>query len=252
MIHLDGDNRMTSSEALDLLRSRSLQAAVQDEIERLIVGGEAEPGAALRESALARRLGVSRGPVREALRALEEKGLVTVVKHCGAFVRRIGPEEADEIYDVRCVLEAAIGERVVRAIDAPGLAALRGLVDAMALAAETRDADQYASLNLAFHDALARSSGNARLHETYARLVAELALLRRHVHAHRLDTLERSLAEHRAIVEAIVASRADEASRLLVEHATRSRARLADAIASDAPSMTFAGDAGTDLPRRHR
>jgi DNA-binding GntR family transcriptional regulator len=225
---------MTSAQALDVLRSRSLRAAVQAEIERSIVDGELPPGAALREAALASRLGVSRGPVREALRALEEKGLVTVVKHCGASVRRIDADEADEIYDVRRVLEAAIGERVTARIDGEGLACLRAIVDAMAPAAGARDVDRYASLNLAFHDALARLTGNARLHETYSRLVAELALLRRHVHAHEPGALARSLAEHRAIVDAIAAGRADDASRRLVEHAMRSRARLAGAIGANA------------------
>jgi DNA-binding GntR family transcriptional regulator len=250
MIPSNRDTRMTSAEALDVLRLRSLQGAVRDEIERQILDGEVAPGSGLREAALARRLGVSRGPVREALRALEEKGLVTVVKHCGAFVRRIGPDEADEIYDVRVVLEAAIGERVVRAIDRDGLAALRGLVDAMGAAVAARDVGRYAALNLAFHDALARFTGNARLHETYARLVAELALLRRHAHAHRHGALDRSYAEHRAVVEAIAAGRGDETARRLVEHATRSRERLADALAS-AP-IPEAGGAGREPQRSTR
>ncbi len=93
-------------------RSNSLPALVQAEIEQLILRGELAIGQHVNESELAARFGTSRGPIREALRALEESGLVRSEKHRGVFVREISVAEADEIYDVREALDQLIGQRV--------------------------------------------------------------------------------------------------------------------------------------------
>src|SRR5215831_17391648 len=95
-----------------ILRSNSLTALVQKEIERMILSGELTVGAKLNEVAVARRLGVSRGPVREAFRALEESGLVHQEKNRGVFVRQVSVEEAEEIYEVRAALDEWVGRRV--------------------------------------------------------------------------------------------------------------------------------------------
>src|SRR5438128_10921969 len=81
-----------------LVQSSSLPMLVQKELERMILTGELAIGAKLNEVALAERLGVSRGPVREAFRALEESGLVHLEKNRGVFVRQISVEEADDTY----------------------------------------------------------------------------------------------------------------------------------------------------------
>src|SRR5207237_5672406 len=88
-----------------LLQNSSLTTVVQQEIERAILAGEYQPGSKLIEATLAERMGVSRGPVREAFRMLEEAGLVRNEKNRGVFVRAIAIEEALEIYDLRAVLE---------------------------------------------------------------------------------------------------------------------------------------------------
>jgi len=89
---------------LALLRSRSLATAVQQEIEHAILRGDLAPGAKLNEATLAEGMGVSRGPVREALRMLETAGLVQQEKNRGAFVRDIALAEALEIYDLRAMI----------------------------------------------------------------------------------------------------------------------------------------------------
>src|SRR5258707_7270611 len=97
---------------LQLVQSNSLPALVQIEIERLILRGHLAIGQRINESELATRFGTSRGPVREALRALEESRLVRSEKNRGVFVREISVAEADEIYDVREALDQLIGQRV--------------------------------------------------------------------------------------------------------------------------------------------
>jgi DNA-binding GntR family transcriptional regulator len=226
MITSTHDSRMTREEIFSVLKRHSLSDLVCGELERMIVDGRLPPGEALREMQIADSLGVSRGPVREAFRALEEKGLVTVVKNCGVYVRQLRPDEADDIFDVRRVLEAAIGARVAARIDAAGTAALGEIVGRMEAAVAAGDAPAYAAFNFEFHDTLARLSGNRRLHEDYTRLVAQLSLLRRRVHARDRGSMQASLDEHRAIVAAVTQRCPEAASELMVRHATHSRARM--------------------------
>jgi DNA-binding GntR family transcriptional regulator len=102
----------TTPTALQLVQSNSLPALVHAEIEQLILRGELAIGQRVTETELATRFGTSRGPIREALRTLEESRLVRSEKHRGVFVREISVAEADEIYDVREALDQLIGQRV--------------------------------------------------------------------------------------------------------------------------------------------
>jgi phosphonate utilization transcriptional regulator len=217
---------MTFITALNVLKHQSLPTLVQEELERMIMDGRLLPGEQLREVALAALLGVSRGPIRESFRALEEKGLVSTIKNCGVFVRKLDPVEADQIYEVREALEALIGQKIVRSIDAEGISSLRTIVDQMAEAVTGADINRYTALNFSFHDALARLSGNPKLHATYQRLVAELSLFRRHTYIHDESSMTLSLAEHRAIFDAIVARQPRRVADLLHGHVSDSRRRL--------------------------
>jgi phosphonate utilization transcriptional regulator len=211
--------------ALQLVRSSSLPALVQAEIEQLILTGEIGAGQRLNESVLAMRFGTSRGPVREALRALEESGLVRSEKNRGVFVRDISVAEADEIYDVREVLDDLIGQRVAERVTPDGLAELKALLAEMEEATASRNIGRYHALNLRFHDRLVDLAGNSRLSEVYRLLTKELLLFR-------LRGLQAgggfavSVAEHKAIVKAIGAGDARRAGRLLRQHAAQSRARM--------------------------
>jgi phosphonate utilization transcriptional regulator len=211
--------------ALQLVRSSSLPALVQAEIEQLILTGEIAAGQRLNESVLAMRFGTSRGPVREALRALEECGLVRSEKNRGVFVRDISVAEADEIYDVREVLDDLIGQRVAERVTADGLAELKALLAEMEQATASQNIGRYHLLNLRFHDRLVDLAGNSRLGEVYRLLTKELLLFR-------LRGLQDgggfavSIAEHKSIVKAIGAGDARRAGRLLREHAAQSRLRM--------------------------
>src|SRR5262252_3934528 len=123
-----------------LLRSASLSSAAQQEIERLILDGELAPGAKLAEAWLSERLGVSRGPIREAFRMLEEAGLVRQEKNRGVFVRDIPVEEAMEIYDLRAVMDELAGRRLAGSIAPEQLKRARTIVDGMDEAARSDDA----------------------------------------------------------------------------------------------------------------
>jgi phosphonate utilization transcriptional regulator len=206
---------------------------VQQEIERLIVGGELGAGAKLSENAIAVKLGVSRGPVREALRALEQTGLVRIEKNRGVFVRQISLEEAAEIYELRATFDQLAGRKLAAAVTPGQLKELRSLIERMEKAAARSDLDAYHPLDLQFHDTLVEFAGNQKLLHTYRRLVNELNLFRRHTLAQR-DRLPGSTREHQKIVDAIAAGDPDTAGRLLYEHVMASRERMHKAHAPSA------------------
>jgi phosphonate utilization transcriptional regulator len=223
--------------AIRLLQTRSLGALVQDELERMILAGELAPGERLGEVALAARLGVSRGPLREAFRVLDEAGLVRTEKNRGVFVRDIPLEEALEIFDLRAAMEELVGRRVAESIAPAALRELREMVAAMDAAARAQDTREYHLLNLRFHDRLVELAGNRKLAVIYRRLIKELALFRRR----NLDdaaALPQSAAEHRRIVRSIAAGDAEAAGRALYDHVMQSRERaLARVPHGDAPAL---------------
>lgn len=218
-------NSSKPAAALAFFQSSSLPMLVQEEIERLIMTGELAVGSRVNESELAQRFNTSRGPIREALRALEEAGLVRNEKNRGVFVREISFEEADEIYELREALEEIIGRRVTRAITADGIERLKGMLKAMRSAAKAQDVEQYAQLNLQFHEVLLETAGSQKLIETYKRLIKELLLFRMRA----LDDgggLRVSVDEHRDIVDAIASGDPERAGRALRQHVSDSRGRM--------------------------
>ena len=209
---------------IELVRQESLTSLVQREIERRIVAGELSPGAKLNEAELAAAMGISRGPVREAFRALEQAGLVHTEKNRGVFVRQVSLEEANEIYEVRAALEAQIGRLAAGRAKPPQIERLRAIVKRMRAAG--RDPEAYFPLNIEFHEALAEAAGNRALATHYRRVVNELNLYRREAIQRNVDVIPVSTREHAAVVDAVAEGDAALAARLLYDHVINSRSRL--------------------------
>jgi DNA-binding GntR family transcriptional regulator len=193
-----------SISALDILRTRTLASLAAEEIERLILAGELKAGERLNELALAARLGISRGPVREAVRGLERGGLVVTVVNQGSFVRTISAEEAHDLYDLRVAITGHACAHLARVAMPEQVKALREQVRQMAAAQVAGDAVGYYALNLDFHTMLLRFSGNRRALRLNEELGQELNLFRRRslVSA---EGMRASNAEHAEIVRAIAA-----------------------------------------------
>ena len=213
------------SQAIELLQSHSLTSLVQREVERMILDGDIASGAKLNEAEIAGRLRVSRGPVREAFRALEETGLVRLEKNRGVFVREISVDEADDIYELRATFDQMAGRKLSSTITSEQLKELSSLLERMEKATARGDLDAYHPLNLRFHDCIVEYAGNRKLLDAYRRLVNELNLFRRHTLAQR-DRLPTSTREHKKILDTIAAGNAEAAGRLLYEHAMASRERM--------------------------
>src|ERR1700682_4163150 len=133
--------------ALQLVQSNSLPALVQVEIEQLILRGDLAIGQRVNESERATLFGTSRGPIREALRALEESRLVRSEKNRGVFVREISVAEADEIYDVREALDQLIGRRGGERATPEQLRELEAVLAEMDDATRLHDIRSYHALN---------------------------------------------------------------------------------------------------------
>ena len=211
--------------AIALVQSASLPMLVQKELERMILSGELGAGRKLNEATIAELLGVSRGPVREAFRALEESGLVRLEKNRGVYVRQVSVAEADEIYELRAVLDEFVGRRVAQTATADVIRELAQRVERMEKAAARGDVDTYHHANLAFHDRLVELAGNGKLLAIYRRLVNELNLFRHETLA-QAGTLPVSTREHREIVDRIAAGQPAAAGRALHEHVQASRERM--------------------------
>ena len=103
---------MTSlpSDELTVLRTSSLASVVEREVERLILNGSFAPGERINENRLAAELGTSRGPIREAIRALEGSGLIVSIRNRGSFIRRLSVQEVREVYEIRSALFGLAGK----------------------------------------------------------------------------------------------------------------------------------------------
>ncbi|MDO9499964.1 FCD domain-containing protein [Falsiroseomonas sp.] len=189
--------------ALDIVRTRSLASLVSQELEAMILSGALPAGERLNEQQLALRLGVSRGPVREAVRGLERSGLVVSVRNQGSYVRSVSATEALEIYDLRAALTGLACARLAGTATPAQLAELGALVQRMEAAWAADAATEYYAANLDFHAALLQGGG-PRGQRLYEDLGNELHLFRRRALVEPQNMRE-SNAEHAAILAAIAA-----------------------------------------------
>lgn len=167
---------MPENTQIALLTSKSLPELICSELEGWIAQGKVSPGQPLREADISAQMGLSRGPVREAFRILEERGLVCCEKNRGVRVGNLTLEQVKEIYELRETLEGLIGRLAAERAGAAEKAALKGIVEEMAKAVDAEDVARYTELNFKIHEMLAGCTQNAVLKEIYLRLVSRLHL----------------------------------------------------------------------------
>ncbi|MDO8718294.1 MAG: FCD domain-containing protein [Polaromonas sp.] len=219
------------------VRDTSLSKLVRDDILALILKGVLTPGQRINEPDVAGRLGVSRVPVREALRELASSGLVVARKHSGVFVRQLDALEIKDLYQMRGLLDGFAGRQ---AAQLPAqkktalLAVLDGSVDAMKDAASRLNVQHYYCENLRFHWLIMESAGNQTLTETYRGIVQKLHLSRRKNLSHDAG-MQASIAEHSEIVKALRDGDAGRTEALMANHVGVAFERLINAILNEAP-----------------
>ena len=184
---------------LPLENHQSLRERIVARLRQAIIAGDLPPKTRLMEPELARRLGVSRTPLREAIRHLEAEGLLTTVSRVGTFVTEVSPRDVDDTYVIRAILAE--------------------------LARKTSDYRLYHEAAGRFHEVIFLFSGNQRLQAMYQSLTHQVARFR----TLSLAVPQRptvSYREHRRIAEAILRGRGAEAERLMRAHIEGARAVL--------------------------
>jgi DNA-binding GntR family transcriptional regulator len=212
---------MTVTMIRPLQRPVPLRQSVYDALIDLIVGGELAPGQHMVETDLARQLGVSRQPIREALHRMEAEGWVDLRPSQGAFVHVPTNSEVDELLDVRALLEAETARLAARAPSAAQLARLREICREGEAAADADDFATAVTANSVFHAEVAAIGGNA--------VLAELAdiVSRRVQWYYRMVAPARghgSWTEHAELIEALEAGDAERAESVTRKHTERTRA----------------------------
>jgi DNA-binding GntR family transcriptional regulator len=222
----------TAQDAIERRRSQTLVSICEAEIERMIFDGELERGMRINELTLAARLGVSRGPVREACRSLAQAGLLDVRANRGFFVRKLSRREVVDLYDLRSGLMRIAGEWIARRIRPEQLAALRAQIGAMDAACARGDIARFQQLNIEFHAALVDAADNSRLQSIYNGLAKELRLFRRRG-LMAVESIEASNREHHAIVEAIAAGDPVRYAAAMEGHILRGKERFLAAAGAE-------------------
>ena len=218
------DAEIVAHPTIALLQTSSLVSVVHAELEQMILSGRLAPGEKLTELTIAAKLGISRGPLREAFRMLEEAGLVRITKNRGVFVRDIPVEEAIEIFDLRAAMDELVGRKLAENITPAQVREIRGMVEAMEKAVKEKDTYHYHLLNLKFHDRLVELAGNSKLSAIYRKLIKELSLFRR-LNLEDGWLMPISASEHRQIVKAIASGDPDAAGKAMFEHVMDSKER---------------------------
>lgn len=209
-------------------------APLLDRLRRLVLSGEFPPGAPLPEIFLAQEFNVSRTPIRETLKQLENEGLVEIRPRVGTFVRQPTRREIVELFELKGGLEGLAAGLFARRGAVPELDLLRRNVELSADAVRAGDSSRYAALVHEFHNALIAGADNRKLSEHYDRLMNQLAY-------HRLvlksvdqpGRLGFSLREHESIVTAIEARDHVNAELMMRQHVEASSATVLRALAAE-------------------
>lgn len=208
---------------------KPLREIVFETIREAILTGQMPPGERLMETQLADDLGVSRTPVREAIRKLELEGLVIMVPRRGAYVANMGIRDIAETFEIRLALESLAAKLAVERISPEEIEEMERLVVQMHDAIERQDIDYLVDLDGEFHDILFQASRNSRLAQIINVLREQIKRFRRAV----LETNRQQrlvLNEHKQIIEAISERRSNLAQDLVRIHISNAEHNLMEII----------------------
>ncbi len=204
-------------------KSKPMRELVYEELKRLIIEGEIEPGARIVETEYAEKFQISRTPIREAIRMLELEGFVESQSKGGVIVKTITKEDIEEIYRIRIALESIIIEEVIKKAGARDIRRLTRLMeDTEDLMAEYEDEKEVFELFSEFNNILYDIADLNRVREMITNIKLYLSSFRR-IAIENEERREIAFKDHKAIVEAIKAGDTKRALELNKVHLERSR-----------------------------
>ena len=213
---------------LPQIKNMSIREQSLDTLREAILSGELKPGQALTEMELSRQLGVSRAPIREALRILNSEGLVETIPYHGTTVRRLTRADIEEIYSMRILLETYALERAIKGRDAAELRRLRDMVGGMVTAGDTGDLITVNALDRDFHDALIEMSEHRLLQSLWLMVAMKVRQIMALVNRRNTD-LTQIARNHLPLLDAMEAGDVARAKEILRGHV----ASAGDLIAED-------------------
>lgn len=205
---------------------RRLVADVAARLRRAILSRDLKPGERLPETELAAQLGVSRTPLREALRMLEQEALVVALPQGGVEVARLDAADADDLYELREVLDGLAARRLAAQGSREGVVGiLRENVEQAKAALAEKDMERFTELNVSFHERIVEGSQNRWLGR-FMPVIRMTIQLFYPVLASDVERAQQAVREHEAILEAIAGGDSEEAAERAREHARRAREAL--------------------------
>jgi GntR family transcriptional regulator, gluconate operon transcriptional repressor len=212
--------------SLRRLSSATLADRAADMLRERILAGDLVSGDRLVESRIAQQLGISRGPLREALKQLAADGLVREEPRRGTFVATPTVEDVRDAYDLRVAIEVKAARLVIANGDRAALDALRRAAEGVATAARSGDLRTLVKADYAFHEALCRASGNRRLLDAFVRNASVLRILLRLEEERFYRSFDEIAIQHRDLFAAVEAGDAAKAEAMVTEHLESARDRL--------------------------
>jgi DNA-binding GntR family transcriptional regulator len=206
-----------------------LREVVYMTLRKAILKGEFKPGERLMEITLANRLGVSRTPIREAIRKLEHEGLVVMIPRKGAQVSKITVQELNDVLEVRKSLELLAAEKACERITPEEAEELKKRAAAFEELIDTGDLTGLAEADVAFHDVIYNATKNRRLIQILNNLREQMYRFRVEYLKER-DVLKRLVEEHRGITKAITGHDAKEAMKITALHIDNQRQAINSSI----------------------
>ena len=219
------ENRRTTRSRPKTGLATTFQEQAYDFVKTQIINLDLKPGAYVTDSQVAEELDISRTPVREALRRLEQEGLLVSQARRGWKVYTLSLEDIHEIFDIKAALEGMIASRAAECQDDELQSALRASIDRMNSAAETDDPDAWQEADSQLHEVIFTMGGNERAAGVIRNLNDQWHRVRiGFVAMH--GRIERSNSEHEAIVESILAGDGEQAEQLMRVHLNNVRQEL--------------------------
>jgi DNA-binding GntR family transcriptional regulator len=214
------------------IKTVGVQEAAVDAIRAAILSGEFEPGAALSEFALAQRLGISRTPVREALKQLQAEGLVVIKQRVGTFVSEPSRREIGELFELKEVLEGLAARLLARRGDVPEVNLLAQNITKSRSALAAGNLRRYAELVDEFHLLVVEGADQGKLRSHYRTLMNQLAFSRLVLRTvGRGNRAEQSLREHAMIADMIREKDHYGAELAMRRHVQNSHCELMEGLA---------------------
>ncbi|MFF3492081.1 GntR family transcriptional regulator [Streptomyces sp. NPDC002795] len=209
------------------LKQTSMQAKVAEELRRMIISGELPPRSSLSEMTLSQTFGVSRTPIREALKQLQIEGLVEVRPRVGTFVAVPSRREITELFQMKELLEGAAARLLAFRGNVPEVERLAANMSAADEAVRAGDSEQYEKLVHDFHELIMVGADNSKLEAHYRTLMNQLAYARLvRTSLSQPGRLTESDHEHHRVLDLIRARDGDGAERVMREHVRRSHQAL--------------------------